>query len=134
MFVHPQHLAFLSSIPWKTISEIATGVSGALGAAYTIYKWAKTNLTNFVQAPMIDMNAKLEKVMVNHLPHIEAAVLEQGKKIDSLSTDVQIMGSEVKLTNQRVDDARAAVEDTKAAVRTLGQSFIKHLENASERK
>lgn len=67
----------------------------------------------------------INKLATNHIPHIQQALDEHGTTMQEIKSDVRDVGT-------RVDGQAERLEDTKKAVHVLGESFLKHLENASK--
>ena len=104
-------------------------VIGAAGSATaTVYGITKYFIAVYNQRKTLSETVTL--LATNHLPHIQASLdshgkifAEQGKVLESLTSDVRNVGT-------KVDGIESRLEDTKKGVHTLGESFLRHLENA----
>lgn len=99
-------------------------VIGAIGSAatvlYGVYKYFRAV---YKQRKSIDATVNL--LATNHLPHIQASLDAHGEILKNLTSDVRDVGTKVEGMEQRLDD-------TKKGVHTLGESFLRHLENVSK--
>lgn len=110
-----KELKSLTLDDWANFSILASGVAGT---AYTIYRWLKKT----IEKPFKHVNEKLVELAENYLPHIEQAIVVQSSKIDKCSNQIEILSTEIKAVDQRMDD-------TKAAVHTLEQAFLNRIDH-----
>ena len=68
------------------------------------------------------ISESMDILLTNHLPHIQKALDTSAKEMVEVRSDVRDLGTKVSGMSDRIDD-------TKAAIHTLGTSFISHLEN-----
>jgi hypothetical protein len=69
----------------------------------------------------------MDLLLTNHLPHIQTALDTSAREMTEIKSDVRNLGTQVSGMSDRIDD-------TKAAVHTLGVSFLNHLESTSAEK
>ena len=102
-----------------------TGYVGAgVGVIYGVGRWLATRLTSTFRT-VRETNTAVNLLMANHLPHITDAVDAQGASLRGLKSDVRELDIKMIANTQRL-------EDTKLAVHTIGESFLRHLESASK--
>jgi len=72
-----------------------------------------------------ETNENVGLLLSNHLPHIEKAIKAHDETLVSLQSDVRTIDTKLDAQSQRLDD-------TKAAIHVLGESFLRHLENSAK--
>jgi hypothetical protein len=99
----------------KVVGEIGS----ALGVLYGAIRWLRAGLKEVKKT-----NDNVSLLMENHLPHIQSSLDSHGDALGVLSSDVRNVAT-------KVDGMESRLEDTKTGVKVLGESFLRHLENAS---
>jgi len=100
----------------KDTGYVAAGIS----VIYGVFKWIASAFHT-----VRNTNANLELLMTNHLPHIQTAVDAQGESLRELKSNVRDLDTKMAGMDTRITD-------TKTAVHTIGESFLRHLENVSK--
>jgi len=96
--------------------KVLTAALTFTGVTLAALKWVVPKIP-FV-GKVIDTNNNVHLLMTNHLPHIQQSLTAQDKVLEGIKSDVGHLG-------QRL-------EDTRSSMHTLGDSFIRHLEQASK--
>lgn len=102
----------------KLVGAFAT----IIGSVYSFFRWV------FPRVPFVkkvsEINTQVNLLATNHLPHIEA-------KLDNHSKDFQGLKTDFKVLDEKVEGVSTRIEETKTAVSSLNESFLRHLENTS---
>lgn len=104
------------------IIKIAGAVSTVSGSCYGFFHWVLRPVKKIMET-----NDTVSLLAANHIPHIEQA-------IEAHTTALQGLKSDMRSADVKVDGLCNRVDDLKGAVHTLGESFIQHLENASQER
>jgi hypothetical protein len=110
-------------IPWQQIylyAKVIGSIGSAAGVIYGMLRWLAAT---YQQAKKTNENFEL--LMTNHLPHIQASLDSHGGTLNHLSSDIRDVGT-------KVDGMEKRQEDLRRGVHTLGESFLRHLENTSK--
>jgi hypothetical protein len=100
-------------------AKVIGSIGSAAGVIYGVLKWLTASYQQTKKT-----NQNFELLMTNHLPHIQAS-------LDTHGTILQALSSDVRDVSTKVDGIETRLEDTKLGVHTLGESFLRHLENTS---
>ncbi len=103
-------------------AKIIAATGSALGTLYGLFSWLRKT---YQQAQKTSNNVEL--LMTNHFPHVQASLDAHGVALSTLSSEVRDVGTKVDGMEQRQEDLRKGVH-------TLGESFLRHLENAAQDK
>lgn len=113
--MHPQSLQEL-----YFYSKVIGSVGTAVGVIYGILNWMRAT---YKQNKLTNDNVAL--LMSNHLPHLQSSLDSHGDALGILSSDIRNIGTQVEGVEKRQEDLRKGVH-------TLGESFLRHLENTSK--
>lgn len=101
-------------------SKVIGAVGSAVAAIYGAVRWLRIS---YQQAKKTGDNVTL--LLENHLPHIMTSLDSHGDALGVLSSDIRDVSTKVEGMEQRQEDMRKGVH-------TLGESFLRHLENAAK--
>ena len=102
----------------KVIGAVGT-VAGVLAGGFS---WLRRT---YNQAQKTSDNVTL--LMTNHFPHLQESINKQDIILDNLSSDMRNVTTKVSGIEHRQ-------EDLKLSVHSLSDSFLRHLEYASDEK
>ena len=97
-------------------------ICGAVGAIGSFGYGAIRSLVANMQTKKM-----VETLTTNHIPHVQAS-------IDAHTTALQGIKGDVRELDVKFDGLSTRLDDTRGAVHTLGESFLRHVENASQEK
>jgi hypothetical protein len=100
-------------------SKVVGAVGTAAGTLYGIIAWLRAGYKE-----VKNTNDNVALLMTNHFPHLQSTLTAHGDALGVLSSDVRNVST-------KVDGIESRLEDTKTGVKVLGESFLRHLENAS---
>lgn len=89
------------------------------GVVWGIGKFIVSKIQN-----VLHLGDNVSLLLTNHVPHLQTALDESNKQIVSLASDVRSMDT-------KIDGVCERLEDTREGMHKLGESFVRHLENAS---
>lgn len=101
-------------------AKVIGATSSAVASLYGVYKYLKA-----AYKQRKNINDTVTLLATNHLPHIQ-------NSLDSHSKALGVLSSDVRNVATKVDGMESRLEDTKTGVKVLGESFLRHLENASQ--
>ena len=107
---------------WPEVKTIcaALGVVGvAGGVVWGIGKFIVSKIQN-----VLHLGDNVSLLLNNHVPHLQTALDENREQMVSIASDVRSLDT-------KIDGVCDRLEDTRKGMHTLGDSFIRHLENAS---
>lgn len=104
------------------VGKIVGGASVIVGLIYGAFRW----LTS-VFIRVRDISTSIVQIKDNHLPHLQTALEDSTRHLVGIQSDVRDL--DTKFTGM---DTR--ITETRAAVHTLGESFLRHLESASQER
>jgi archaellum component FlaC len=105
---------------------VAAKVLGTVGVAAGIL-WKVIMWSFNVIKKIGSINENVEALVTNHLPHIQESLDAHGASLSGLKSDVRDV-------NTRIGTVETRLEDTRRGVHTLGDSFLRHLEDASKER
>lgn len=98
------------------ISKVVGAAVPVTGALYGTFRWLNAG---YQQSKRTGDNITL--LLQNHLPHIQATMDAHGEALLGLRSDVRDIVTKISGVEQRSND-------TKTAMHTLGEAFVRHLE------
>ena len=101
-------------------SKVIAAAGSAVGVIYGIISWLRAAYHQIKKT-----NDTMELLMSNHLPHIQTSLDSHGDALGVLSSDIRDVGT-------KMDGMEKRQEDLRKGVHTLGESFLRHLENTSK--
>ena len=113
--MHPQSLQEL-----YFYSKVIGSVGTAVGVIYGILNWMRTT---YKQNKATNENVML--LMSNHFPHLQDTLTAHSESLQGIKSDIRVIGTQVEGVEKRQEDLRKGVH-------TLGDSFLRHLENTSK--
>jgi hypothetical protein len=96
-------------------SKVVGSVSTIGGLIWAAFNWLKR---------VSETNRNVNLLITNHFPHVEKTLEDQNVVLQEIKSDVRASDLKIASVSQRLDDTRAGVH-------TLGESFLRHLEGAS---
>ena len=104
-------------------SKILGALGTAVGVLYGFFKWLLPKVPFVKQVN--ETSLKLDSLMNNHLHTIQSSLNAQDGVLTTIKSDVKNLDTKIEGVNDRL-------EDTKKGVHTLGESFLRHLEDAAK--
>ncbi len=104
-------------------SKILGALGTAVGVLYGFFKWFLPKIPFVKQVN--ETSLKLDSLMNNHLHTIQSSLNAQ----DGVLTTIK---SDVKNLDMKIEGVSDRLSDTKAGLHTLGESFLRHLEDAAQ--
>ena len=102
--------------------ELAGAVGAIGGLGYGVIRWLTV-----AYKKISAISENVVSISTNHLPHIQDA-------IDAHTAALQGIKGDVRELDVKFDGLSTRLDDTRGAVHTLGESFLRHIETASQEK
>lgn len=102
--------------------ELAGAVGTIGGLGYGVIRWLTV-----AYKKISAISENVVSISTNHLPHIQDA-------IDAHTAALQGIKSDVRAQDIKLDGLSIRMDDNRAAIYTLGASFLRHIEGASQEK
>jgi len=108
---------------WPEVKTICAAL-GIVGVAGSVVFGASKFIVKRIQN-VLHLGDNVSLLLTNHVPHLQTALDANREQMVSIASDVRSLDT-------KIDGVCDRLEDTRAGVHTLGESFIRHLENASK--
>lgn len=102
--------------------ELAGAVGTIGGLGYGVIRWLTV-----AYKKISAISENIVSISTNHLPHIQDA-------IDAHTAALQGIKSDVRAQDIKLDGLSIRMDDNRAAIHTLGESFLRHIEGTSQEK
>lgn len=103
----------------------AVGAVGAAGKYVHTKITARRRAADESQKLVSETNKNVLLLMENHLPHIQEAIENHDKTLNSMQSDFRDMGT-------KLDGVQTRLDDSKETIHRLGEAFVRHLENSTK--
>lgn len=103
----------------------AVGAVGAAGKYVHTKVTARRRAAEDSQRLVSETNKNVLLLMENHLPHIQEAIENHDKTLNSMQSDFRNMDT-------KLDGVQTRLDDSKESLHRLGEAFVRHLENSTK--